>query len=124
MRIRAAIRKLEASIQPESYVCGDLKIDFNERRVTLAGRPVRLTAIEYRTLAELAANAGKVLTYAHLLKRIWGESSHGDVRPMRTVISTIRRRLGDDAGDPAYIFTEPRVGYRMARGETQETEQD
>ena len=123
-RIRAAIRKLEANIQPESYVCGDLKIDFDERRVTLAGRPIRLTAIEYRTLAELAANAGKVLTYAHLLKRIWGENSYGDVRPMRTVISTIRRRLGDDAGDPAYIFTEPRVGYRMARGETQETGQD
>ena len=122
-RIRAAIRKLEASIQPESYFCGDLKIDFNERRVTLAGRPIRLTAIEYRTLAELAVNAGKVLTYAHLLKRIWGESSYGDVRPMRTVISTIRRRLGDDAGDPAYIFTEPRVGYRMARGETEETGQ-
>ncbi len=123
-RIRAAIRKLEASIQPESYVCGDLKIDFSERRVTLAGRPVRLTAIEYRTLAELAANAGKVLTYAHLLKRIWGESSYGDVRPMRTVISTIRRRLGDDAGDPTYIYTEARVGYRMARGDTQETDQD
>ena len=123
-RIRATIRKLEASIQPEPYVCGDLKIDFNERRVTLAGRPVRLTAIEYRTLAELAANAGKILTYAHLLKRIWGESSYGDVRPMRTVISTIRRRLGDDAGDPVYIFTEPRVGYRMARGASQETGQD
>ncbi len=121
-RIRAAIRKLEANIQPESYVCGDLKIDFNERRVTLAGRPVRLTAIEYRTLAELAANSGKVLTYAHLLKRIWGESSFGDVRPMRTVVSTIRRRLRDDASNPAYIFTEPRVGYRMARGETQESD--
>ena len=123
-RIRAAIRKLEASIQPETYVCGDLKIDFNERRVTIAGRPIRLTAIEYRTLAELSVNAGRVLTYAHLLKRIWGESSYGDVRPMRTVISTIRRRLGDDAGDPTYIFTEPRVGYRMARGETRETDQD
>lgn len=123
-RIRAAIRKLEASNQPETYVCGELTIDFNERRVTLADRPVRLTAIEYRTLAELAANSGKVLTYAHLLKRIWGVSSYGDVRPMRTVVSTIRRRLGDDAANPAYIFTEPRVGYRMARGESPEAEKD
>ncbi len=121
-RIRAAIRKLEASNQPESYVCADLRIDFVERRVTLAGQPIRLTAIEYRTLAELAANSGKVLTYAQLLKRIWGASSYGDVRPMRTVISTIRRRLGDNAASPIYIFTEPRIGYRMAKSETQEPE--
>ncbi len=123
-RIRAAIRKLEASNQPESYVCADLRIDLNERRVTLAGQPIRLTAIEYRTLAELAANSGKVLTYAQLLKRIWGANSYGDVRPMRTVISTIRRRLGDNAASPLYIFTEPRIGYRMAKSETQEPEQE
>ncbi|MCY4526848.1 MAG: response regulator [Anaerolineaceae bacterium] len=123
-RIRAAIRKLEATNQPESYTCADLKIDFNERRVTLAGRPIRLTAIEYRTLAELSANSGKVLTYAQLLKRIWGENSYGDVRPMRTVISTIRRRLGDNAANPLYIFTEPRVGYRMAKSESQDAEQE
>ena len=123
-RIRAAIRKMEKASQPESYVFGDLKIDYIERRVTIADRLVRLTAIEYRTLAELSINSGKVLTYAQLLKRIWGQESHGDVRPMRTVISTIRRRLGDDAGNPVYIFTEPRVGYRMAKGETQEMKKE
>ena len=42
----------------------------------------------------------------------------GDVRPMRTVISSLRRKLGDDADSPAYIFTEPRVGYRLAGGDT------
>ena len=85
--------------------------------LTIAGNPVQLTAIEYRTLVELSANAGRVLTYEHLLRRVWGAKSDADVRPMRTVISSLRRKLGDDADDPTCIFTEPRVGYRMPKGE-------
>ena len=114
-RIRAALRRQAAPEPVKPYVLGDLEIDYAQRRVTLAGRPVRLTDIEYRTLAELASNAGRVVTYAQLLRRIWGMDKDGDVRPMRTVISTLRRQLADDADDPRYIFTQPRVGYRMAR---------
>ena len=88
--------------------------------MTLGGSLVQLTPIEYRTLAELTANAGRVLNYEHLLQRVWGSEPNADVRPMRTVISTLRRRLGDDSDNPTYIFTEPRVGYRMAKGQTQE----
>ena len=113
-RIRAALRKRAAS---EPYVLGDLTIDYAERRVTLAGRPLPLIAMEYRLLAELSANAGRLLTYEHLLERVWGEKSSGDVRPMRTIVSKLRRKLGDDADNPIYIFTEPRVGYRMPKGE-------
>ena len=83
-----------------------------------------LAAIEYRMLAELAANAGRVLTYERLLQRVWGSENSGDVRPMRTVVSALRRKLGDDADEPRYIFTEPKVGYRMAPGETQEPERE
>ena len=116
-RIRAALRKRAASEPSEPYVLGDLTIDYAERRVTLAGRPLPLIAMEYRLLAELSANAGRLLTYEHLLERVWGEKSSGDVRPMRTIVSKLRRKLGDDADNPAYIFTEPRVGYRMPKGE-------
>ena len=80
-------------------------------------------AIEYRMLAELSVNAGRVLTYEHLLQRVWGETSSGDVRPMRTIVSKLRRKLGDDADNSTYIFTEPRVGYRMPKGETQGPEE-
>ena len=121
-RIRAALRKREVSEPAEPYVLGDLTIDYAERGVTLAGRPVELMAIEYRMLAELSVNAGRVLTYEHLLGRVWGERSSGDVRPMRTIASKLRRKLGDNADNPAYIFTEPRVGYRMPKGETGDTE--
>ena len=58
------------------------------------------------------------MTYEHLLERVWGEKDNGDVRPMRTIVSKLRRKLGDDADNPTYIFTEPRVGYRMAKAET------
>ena len=121
-RIRAALRKRAASEPSEPYVLGDLTIDYAERRVTLAGRPLPLIAMEYRLIAELSANAGRLLTYEHLLERVWGEKSGGDVRPMRTIVSKLRRKLGDDADNPTYIFTEPRVGYRMPKGETRETE--
>ena len=119
-RIRAALRKRAASEPSEPYVLGGLVVNYGERRVTLAGRPLQLMAIEYRLLAELSANGGRVLTYEHLLQRVWGEKTDSDVRAMRTIVSSLRRKLGDDADNPTYIFTEPRVGYRMPRGEAQQ----
>ena len=117
-RIRAALRRRTTSEPSAPYVVGDLRIDYAERLVTLRGSPVSLTPIEYRMLVELSANPGRVLTYEHLLRRVWGSEGNGDVRPMRTAISAIRRKLGDDADNPAYIFTELRVGYRMPKADT------
>ena len=118
-RIRASLRKRVAS-EPEPshpYERGDVTIDYAERSVTRAGRPVRLTAIEYRLLVELSANAGRVLPYDHLLQRVWGLPGNDDLRPMRSAVRSLRRKLGDDAKNPTYIFTEPRFGYRMAKNE-------
>ena len=121
-RIRAALRRRETPEPSAPYVLGDLTIDYAERRASLAGRPVPLTAIEYRTLAELASHAGRVLTYQHLLRRVWrlDPDTDTDLRPMRTAISSLRRKLGDDAKNPAYIFTQRRVGYRIPNAETRE----
>ncbi len=116
-RIAAALRRRTTTDPPVPYVSGDLVIDYAERLVTLRGSPVTLTAIEYRLLVELSANAGRVLTYEHLLRRVWGTDGDADVRPMRTAVSSIRRRLEDDAEDPTYIFTELRVGYRMPKAD-------
>ncbi|MXZ88796.1 MAG: response regulator transcription factor [Dehalococcoidia bacterium] len=116
-RIRAVLRRLDAQQPSAPYVLGDLTVDYEERQVTLAGQPLELTDIEYRTLAELSANAGRVSTYEQLLRRVWDLDGDGDVGPIRTVIHALRTRLGDNASDPTYIFTQPRVGYRMPRGE-------
>ena len=117
-RIRAALRRREVSEPLEPYVHGDLVVDFAQRRAILGGRPLPLLALEYRLLAELAANAGRVLTYEHLGRRVWGKKGSDDVRPMRTVVSRLRGKLGDDADNPTYVFTEPRVGYWMPERET------
>ncbi len=116
-RIRASLRKQAAQEPTEPYALGDLSVDYSQRRVALAGLPVQLTAIEYRTLAELSASGGRVLTYEILLRRVWGADKDADVRPMRTVISSLRRKLKDDSNNPTYIFTEPRIGYRMPKGD-------
>ena len=119
-RIKAALRKREAPewAEPsEPYVLGELTIDYAERRVTLAGRPVQLTAIEYGLLFELSANAGRVMTYDRLLQRVWDLRRSGDSRRVRTAAKQLRRKLGDDANNPTYILNEPRVGYRMEKGE-------
>ena len=115
-RIAAALRRREVPEPSEPYVLGDLTIDYTERKVTLAGQPVHLLPMEYRLLAELAVSAGRVLTYEHLLDRVWGGRGSGDLRPMRTIVRKLRHKLGDDAGNSTYIFTEHRVGYRMQKG--------
>ena len=114
-RVNAAMRSqaLSRSGQINSYVLGQLTINYSERRVTVGGHQVRLTATEYRLLSELSLNAGKVLTNSQLMRRVWGAQSTNDTRILRTFVKNLRRKLGDDAQSPAYIFTEPRVGYRM-----------
>ncbi len=116
-RIRAALRRRAAAEPSEPYVRGDLTVDYSGRRVVLAGRPLHLTPNEYGVLAELSANAGRLVTYERLLNRVWGEKNDGDVRTLRTTIGRLRRKLGDDADTPTYIFNEPRVGYRMPERE-------
>ncbi len=117
-RIRAALRRRTTSEPSIPYAVGDLTINYAERLVTLGGSPVDLTAIQYRLLVELSANAGRVLTYEHLLRRVWGSDGDADVRPMRTAISVIRGKLRDDADNPTYIFTKLRVGYSMPKADT------
>ena len=116
-RIRAALRRRAAAEPSEPYVLGDLTIDYAGRKVTLAGRPVHFTPTEFRVLAELSANAGQVVTYERLLVRVWGEKSDGDLRPIRTIVSKLRSKLGDDSGSPTYIFTEPRAGFLMPKAD-------
>ncbi len=68
-------------------------------------------------VAELGANAGRVLTYEHLGRRVWGRKGGDGVRPMGTVVSRLRRKLGDDADNPTFVFIEPGMGYWMPTGE-------
>ena len=109
-RVRAALPRRAGA---EPFVLGDLAIDYEQRRVTMAGRPVELTFTEYELLRALSVNAGRVSTYDSLLRQVWGER-RGDAKHVRTFVKRLRRKLGDDVAKPAYILTERGLGYRMA----------
>ena len=117
-RVRAALRRRASPVHngPSGpFVLDDLTIDYAERAVTVAGRPLELTATEYRLLFELSTAAGRVLTHEQLLRLVWGPLYSTDARIVRTYVKALRQKLGDNANSPAYIFTERRVGYRMAK---------
>ena len=124
-RVRGALRRRMASStgEPsEPFVLGDLVINYAERRVSVAEHAVHLTPTEYEVLFELSVNAGRVLTFDALLDRVWGLGRSSDRGSVRTYVKRLRRKLREDAGNPKYIFAEPRVGYRMPKGEMQEQE--
>ena len=104
-RVRAALRRQAGA---ERVVLGELTIDHEQRRATLAGRPLELTATEYGLLRALAIKAGKVATYESLLRQVWGE--RGDAKDVRTFVKKLRRKLGDDAARPAWITTIDEAG--------------
>ena len=117
-RVRAALRKRTVAERVEDRAplrLGDLTIDYAQRSVTVAGNPVDLTATEYKLLCELSANPGRVLTHDQLMKSVWGPEYGGDTQLVRSFVKSLRQKLADDAKQPAYIFTVPRVGYRLAK---------
>ena len=117
-RIDVALRRRSAAGWKEPsqpYLHGGLAIDYAEREVTVSGRPVHLTATEYKLLVELSVAAGRVLTHEQLLRLVWGPLYSSDSRIVRTYVKELRYKLGDDAARPTYIFTEPGVGYRMTK---------
>ena len=111
-RIRAALRR---RANPVPFVLGDLAIDYDRRRVSVAGRPVTLTPTEYDLLRALAQGAGRVLTHEDLLRQVWARRGTANPKIVRAYVKRLRHRLGDDATRPAWIFNERGVGYRMAR---------
>ena len=110
-RVGAALRR---RVEAEPFVLDELTIDYDRRRVTLAGQAVSLTATEYELLRVLSVNAGKVLDYRTLLRLVWGERDNPNSEVVRTFIKRLRQRLGEKASRPKWIFNERGVGYRMA----------
>ena len=105
---------------PEPFRLGELVIDREKRRVTVAGRPVRLTATEYRLLNALSLDAGGTTTYESLRHRVWGERGGSHPQAVRSAVRRLRRKLGDDEGKPKYILNERGLGYRMSGPEDPE----
>ena len=109
-RVRAALR---GRVTAGPFVLGDLAIDYERRRVTVAGRLVSLTATEYELLRVLSLHEDRVLTFDALLRAVW-PGTDGGPHQVRTFVKKLRRKLGDPAGAPKYVVNERGVGYRMA----------
>ena len=92
---------------------GDLVVDIAHRAVTVDGRPVSLTPIEYSLLKALAVHAGKVLIHRHLMHEVWGPGYDPDTNLLRVNVSKLRHKIEPDPARPRYILTEPGVGYRL-----------
>jgi two-component system KDP operon response regulator KdpE len=92
---------------------GTLRVDLAHRQVFVKGQEVHLTPIEYRLLTVLVKNAGKVITYNHLLRDVWGPGKLDQHDFVRTYIADLRRKLEADPARPAYLLTEVGVGYRL-----------
>jgi two-component system KDP operon response regulator KdpE len=95
------------------FEVGDLVVDLAGRRVLVRETEVHLTRLEYRLLAALVKNAGKVLTHQFLLREVWGPGYLEQTHYPRMFIASLRRKLEDDPAEPRYILTEQGVGYRL-----------
>ena len=118
-RIRTAIRHTRTPAGSDMvansgvFRAGKLTIDYGKRRVFLDGRDAGLTQNEYKLVALLGLHAGKVLTYDFLIRELWGPGARSDNQILRVNMANIRRKIEQNPAQPAYIFTEVGVGYRM-----------
>lgn len=97
-----------------SFKVGELVVDFRKLRVYVGDRDACLTQNEYRIVALLARNAGKVLTYNYIIQQLWGPNGKSDNQILRVHMANIRRKIDDSPAKPRYLLTETGVGYRMA----------
>jgi two-component system response regulator MtrA len=114
-RVRAVLRRAEPCL-PESRVIevGELRVDLRTRSATFADSPVALRTLEFELLAELARNAGNVVTRDRLLDRVWGLSFAGGTRTVDVHVAQLRKKLGR----PTLIHTVRGIGYRLLDGQT------
>ena len=115
-RVRAVMRRAElpSSLEAErgiTYSDGFLTVDIAQRMVMVNGEWVRLTPTEFRLLALLLQNAGRILTHKQLLEKVWGWEYIDDLDYVRIYIWHLRQKIEPDPAQPKYIITEPGVGY-------------
>lgn len=124
-RIRTAIRHSNKIVDDKvnstrPYSARGLVVDFGKRLVTVEGKEIYLTRVEYKIVSMLAQNSGKVITYSSLIEQVWGPYADDNNRILRVNMANIRRKIEKNPGEPEYIFTELGVGYRMVEDENLE----
>lgn len=114
-RINSVLRRTEGAAPSETaapFIAGDLTMDFQSQRLMREGEPIRLTPAEYRLMAALARNAGRVLTHHALIDRIWGTDSMATTNHLKVIVSRLRTKI-ERPGGPRWIETVRGTGYRL-----------
>ncbi len=117
-RVKALLRRASlnsTSNVDQGYDDGYLKVDLQRRHIRVENRKVHLTPTEFKLLAVLLENAGRVVSQRDLLEQVWGQEYVDDIYYPRVYVSQLRRKIEPDAANPIYILTEHRVGYRFER---------
>ena len=116
-RVRSALRNRRYGsldgVLGETFDVADLHIDFARRLVTQSGREIRLTQTEYNIVTVLAHHAGRAMTYAAIIRAVWGSTDDGSIKKLQVNMANIRKKLGERPGERRYISNELGVGYRM-----------
>ncbi len=113
-RVRALLRRTRLGAEEGPLLTfGQVTVDLARRQVTRAGAEIHLTPIEYRLLALLIANSGRVLTHRQILREVWGPSHAGDTHYLRVYMTGLRRKLESNPTLPRHLRTESGVGYRL-----------
>lgn len=118
-RMRVALRHRGKAAWPAvtRYSHAGLSVDLAAHSVQLDGTAIRLTPTEFKLLARLVRNAGQVIPHGRLLADVWGAEYVEHTHYLRLYMAQVRAKLGDDASDPRWLYTEPGVGYRLLMGE-------
>ena len=113
-RVRALLRRhWQAGEASPHHQFGDVEVDLSRRIVSRGGVEIHLTQIEYRLLAVLLANNGKVLTHRHLIREVWGPVHSEQSHYLRIYVGRLRQKLEMDPTQPQYLLTETGIGYRF-----------
>ncbi|WP_300449878.1 response regulator [Accumulibacter sp.] len=113
-RVRALLRRhWQAGEASPLHRFGDVEVDLSRRIVSRGGVELHLTQIEYRLLAVMLANSGKVLTHRHLIREVWGPGRSEQGHYLRIYVGRLRQKLEMDPTQPQHILTETGVGYRF-----------
>jgi two-component system KDP operon response regulator KdpE len=115
-RLRAAMRRA-APTGGESISVGGLVVDFDRRQVTVDGRPIALTRIEFDLVSLFVRNEGKLLTHRAILREVWGPAYQIESHYLHVYVSRLRGKIEADPRRPRYLITEPGAGYRLVRPE-------
>ncbi len=113
-RVEAVLRRTKFSEEaktPPTFTCGDISVDFVQRRVIVRGKEIPMTLTEYKLLSQLVSNAGRVMLHGELLTRVWGAEYQDELEYLRAYIHHLRQKIEEDSHQPQYILSKPGIGY-------------